>query len=180
LGEEVNINHDRIYLIGFSNGASMIYRALCESPDTFSGIAAVGGSMFIEQDCPDEVHASVLIMHGTGDTLVPFDGSDDGYSAPETVTFWAKANECEDEDVQPFDPDFYGIAHQFFNDCAGGNLVMLYAISGLGHTWPGANQRLTGRIVPRQIDANFIIWGFFEISYLSQQAARLDSTDIRQ
>lgn len=172
LSQEIILNHQRIYLVGFSNGASMTFRAACEAPGTFAGIAAVNGPMVTTQTCSYHAQTSVMVIHGTSDNIVPFDGGKGLYSAPQTVTYWADLDQCTDEDVPAFDPDFTSITLQFYDECAGGHLVMLYAIRGLGHIWPGANQHITNRPLPRQLDANFLIWGFFEIAYQSQQAAQ--------
>jgi polyhydroxybutyrate depolymerase len=167
---EVNINRDRIYLVGFSNGASMVYRAACEAPDTFAAVVAVSGLMWREQHCPDTAQTSLLVIHGTSDTVVPFMGGDDSnLSAPEAVAFWAQLAQCSDDGVHQFDETYSGLQIQFYHECNGGQMVMLYAIPGIGHVWPGANQRAMGRPIPNELNANFIIWGFFEISYEAQR-----------
>lgn len=172
VAEKVNLDRDRIYLAGFSNGASMTFRAACDAPGVFAAIAAVGGPMRRSQTC-DDTQISVFVLHGTADSAVPFYGGNGRYSAPETVANWAEANGCTDEDVPIFDPTFETATFpQFFNECEDGTLVVLYAISGMGHTWPGSATRLSGNPVPREFDANFLIWGFFELAYDAQQAAQ--------
>jgi polyhydroxybutyrate depolymerase len=172
IADEVHINRDRIYLVGFSNGAAMAYRAACEAPDTFAAIVAVSGLMWREQDCPTEAQTSVLVIHGTSDRVVPFAGNRNNLSALEAVEDWAYFNNCTDSVVHEFDETYTGLQIQFYHECDGGQMVMLYAIPGLGHTWPGANQRARGRPIPNELNANFIIWGFFEISYAAQQEKR--------
>jgi polyhydroxybutyrate depolymerase len=165
---QVHINPDRIYLVGFSNGGSMAYRALCETDDMFAGVAVVSGLMWRGLDCDTDAQASLLVIHGTADTVVPFMGSDDTLSSPQVVTYWSQANNCRDTNVREYDEAYTGLQIQFYQQCDEGAMVMLYAIPGLGHTWPGANQRAAGHPIPHELNANFIIWGFFEISYETQ------------
>ena len=176
IADEVTIDRARIYLLGFSNGAAMTYTAACEAPDTFAAIAAVGGYMWQEQPC-DDVQTSVLIMHGLADNVVSFNGHRGNTSVVDTMTFWAEMNACADDDVHAFDEEYTGLQIKFYDECADGNMVMLYAIPNLRHTWPGANQRAQNRPIPNELNANFIIWGFFEISYAAQQGEDLTSVD---
>ena len=177
IAEKVSIDRERIYLVGFSNGASMTFRAFCEAPDVFAAIAAIGGPMRRSQECPEGAQTSVFVLHGTADQTVPFYGGNGRYSAPETVIKWAETNHCTDEDVPLFDPTFDTATFpQFYNECENGTIVVLYAISGMGHTWPGSTSRLRGEPIPREFDANFLVWGFFELAYEAHQAIQGAST----
>jgi polyhydroxybutyrate depolymerase len=177
IAAEVNINRDRIYLVGFSNGGAMAYRALCETGDTFAAVAVVSGLMWRGLDCDEDAEASLLVIHGTADTVLPFMGSQNNYSSPEAIAYWSQANHCRDKNVREYDEAYTGLQIQFYQQCNDGNLVMLYAIPGLGHTWPGANQRAAGRPIPNELNANFIIWGFFEISYEAHLRQAITTTN---
>ncbi|MGQ0569083.1 MAG: hypothetical protein ACT4P5_06055 [Armatimonadota bacterium] len=52
-----------------------------------------------------------------------------------------------------------------YGPCAEGTEVILYAVEGGGHTWPGGWQYLPERVVgrtSRDIDANQVIWSFLK------------------
>ncbi len=70
-GERVSI--DRIFAVGMSNGGFMSYRLACES--ILTAIAVVGGSSFTDPArCASARPVSVLHVHGTGDTVIKFEG----------------------------------------------------------------------------------------------------------
>lgn len=60
----------RVYVVGFSNGGMMAYRAVCEAPEVFAAAGVVAGALLV--DCP--VAAAVLHVHGTADATVPLAG----------------------------------------------------------------------------------------------------------
>ncbi|MFT7623621.1 MAG: polyhydroxybutyrate depolymerase [Myxococcota bacterium] len=94
VSESVNIDSKRIYLMGHSNGAFMSYRMACETPERFAAVLGLAG---MATDCVNEVPVSVLHVHGTLDTTIPYAGktSPNGYiSARETAEYWAQRNGC--------------------------------------------------------------------------------------
>lgn len=176
---DYRVDEDRIYLVGFSNGGTMVFRAACEAPDLFAGIASIAGTMRSAQsdDCESE-GLPVLIIHGTGDTVVPFEGSVYRYAVTSGVTFWAMQNGCDLESVPPYSEDLFrnGFSTYFFEDCADGNFVMLHAIENGGHTIPGSGSYIRGlEPQPAQADTARLIWGFFEITYQAGQLAQTDA-----
>jgi polyhydroxybutyrate depolymerase len=61
-----------VYLTGISNGGMMTYRAACELSDKIAAIAPVEGAQNVE--CRPSSPVSVIVLHGTADHLVPFEG----------------------------------------------------------------------------------------------------------
>lgn len=166
------VDRDRVYIAGFSNGGTMAFRAACETNGVFAGIASVAGAMRTLQDCEGAEPLSVLIMHGTGDRVVPFAGAAYRYSAPQATQLWHEINGCSDADMPEYDPALFtnGTAIYYYDECASQRQVMLYALEAVSHTWPGARSYLRGQRPPRPIDTAAIIWGFFELAHQAQQA----------
>lgn len=57
------------------------------------------------------------------------------------------------------------VRKELYNQCRENSEVVLYAIEGGGHTWPGGDQYLPQWIIgktDRDIDANEVIWDFFK------------------
>ncbi|MBL0888485.1 alpha/beta hydrolase family esterase [Myceligenerans indicum] len=73
LAGRFDVDTDRVYVTGFSNGAMMTYRLACES-DVAAAIAPVSG--VVVTDCPDPLPLPVLHIHGKADDVVPADGSE--------------------------------------------------------------------------------------------------------
>lgn len=66
----------RIFLLGFSQGASMGLRALLTAPDKVAGVAAMSGFLLPVEDLSPAHRAAlagkpVILTHGTDDDIVP-------------------------------------------------------------------------------------------------------------
>lgn len=178
LGEQYAIDRHAIFVIGISNGGLMSYRMACECADLVRGIAAVTASLPEALACNPSQPVSVLILNGTDDPLMPYEGGEISIfrrtlgrvrSTEDTYQFWAEANGCEEPAISDssldLDPEDGTEVHMSSLDtCADGTRVELYTISGGGHTWPGGPQYLPTWIigrVSRELNASQTIWGFF-------------------
>jgi len=159
----------------------MSFRLACELTDKITAIAPVIGSFGenISKTCTPSTPIPVLIIGGTGDPLVPWNGGDVHFfrrklgkvlSFADTTRFWVTHNGCSpDPDIawQPdVDPeDGTRIRKKVFSQCNQGVNVILYEVQGGGHTWPGGPQYLPEWIIginSKDMDAAEVIWQFFE------------------
>lgn len=178
---ELNIDMERIYATGISNGGMMSHRLGCELSDRIAAIAPVASGIPVntaDKWDPDSP-LPVLIINGTDDPLVPWDGGEiiiDGVrlgnvlSAEDTTCFWAEKNHCTGMPEmtrlsERNTLDGTSVWKKVYRDRTGEVRVVLYGIQGGGHTWPGgmqyASEELIG-ITSREFDASEIIWQFFE------------------
>jgi len=167
---DYRVDLDRVYLVGFSNGGMMVFRAGCEAPDLFAGIASVAGTLLSQQatECPEEAQLPVLMIHSVDDMTVPFNGGNGRLPVPLGVQFWTSHNDCDIADVPEFANELFnnGFFVYWYSDCPDGNMVMLHALQETGHSWPGAGAYLQGNTpVPAHLDTARFVWGFFELSY---------------
>lgn len=182
LAERFNIDRSRIYATGISNGGLMSQRLAFELPDKIAAIAVVAISMSenISKMPPPARAIPALIMMGTEDPLVPWEGGEIGFvrgrkrgrvlSVPETVRFWVAHNQCLPSPIITWKPDKdprddTRVRRELHGEGKDGAEVILYAIEGGGHIWPGGWQYLPERIIGkanRDIDANEVIWNFFK------------------
>ncbi|MEM9955217.1 MAG: PHB depolymerase family esterase [Chloroflexota bacterium] len=172
---DYRVDFDRIYLAGFSNGGTMVYKAACNAPDLFAGIAAVGGTMRTAQtDSCEDAQLPVVIIHGTADTVVSFDGSDSRFSVPRATLFWAEQNDCNLEEAPNVTDSRSsdGYSSFFYEDCPNGDLVLMHSLEDIGHTWAGAEAYVRGLSPQRPyLDTARIIWGFFDLAYQAELEA---------
>jgi poly(3-hydroxybutyrate) depolymerase len=90
-----------VVLIGHSNGAFMSHRMACERGGIIESIVSLNGATWddFSNNCPDTGRPNILQVHGTGDTVIQYDGGSTfgGMypSAPQTTTFWADRSGCE-------------------------------------------------------------------------------------
>ncbi len=188
LASSYPIDTRRIYVTGASNGGMMAHRLAAEHSDKIAAIAAVIAS--IPKNLQGKLHPthplSVLMMNGTDDPLVPWQGGEitfgrqrNGFvtSTEQTVKFWATHNHCstpaKTDQLPDVDPDDgTRVSRTRYSKCESGTEVVLYRISGGGHTWPGSKDKrgLIGKMLidsmvgkkSREIDACEVIWQFFK------------------
>jgi polyhydroxybutyrate depolymerase len=90
VGKHLNVDLDRVYATGLSNGAYMSYRLACEAADLFAGVLPAAGALGLNEFVDDAVNGtglfsassnfdrcapshpiSILATHGTSDFVVP-------------------------------------------------------------------------------------------------------------
>ncbi|MBO0610756.1 alpha/beta hydrolase family esterase [Myceligenerans salitolerans] len=75
-----DIDLRRVYAVGYSNGGQMVLRLIHEVPEWFAGAAIIAATMPVPESflAPASVPATapmpVLLIHGTKDPIVPYDG----------------------------------------------------------------------------------------------------------
>lgn len=167
LSAEFGIDPARIYVTGLSNGASMAYRLACERPERIAAVAPVAGGLAQEimPRCPAGKTRPVplLLIHGTAD---PHSRFDDG-ELEGNLWQWTERNGCRRPpqaiylpDADPADGTRTRIER--YPGCEAE--VVLYAVEGGGHHWPGGNEPWRWGNGPkiRDFDAGEEIWAFFE------------------
>lgn len=192
---DVPLDRRRIYLAGFSNGGFMTERAACALSDEFAAFAVVSAEMLPELafNCDVTPTAPILLMHGTSDTDVPWDGiirQQQGarryatLPVPQSVTYWTLRNVCPflpQQDQLPDGSD--GATHVVrfrYLHCAFGRDVWFYAIQGGGHNWPGGAPLLPAKEagnVTTAIRASDEIWSFFAAYPLDARRSRSPLSD---
>jgi len=136
----VNIDPDRVYLVGHSNGGFMAYKMACEHADRFAAIVSIAGSMPLQAaDCNPSEPVAVLEIHGTLDLVVSYLGGIQRYpGAEEVVARWAGYDGCEllpkAQAALDYDQAVLGdeTHPQTFPGCSAGS-VMLWELRGSSH-----------------------------------------------
>ncbi|HNT75088.1 MAG TPA: PHB depolymerase family esterase [Anaerolineae bacterium] len=160
-----NVDPQRIYATGMSNGAIMAHRLACELSDVIAAIGPVAATQNIET-CQPERPVPVIHFHGDGDRHAPYAGGIgeeslagvDFVSVEETIAFWVSHNSC---DTAPQEEQTGSIIHTVYTDCNQGADVELYTVVGGLHPWPGGKPGWLGGDEPTQeISANDLMWAF--------------------
>ena len=159
VSQKYNLNQERIYSTGMSNGGFMSYHLACNLSSKIAAVASVTGSMSKEtyEDCNPAHPTSIIQFHGTIDVTVPFQGNSTlgMRSINDVMDYWKVYNAC-DVDPSSIITDYFDIEiavqHDTYSNCLNDVHVELYKIEGMGHTWP-----YKGRY---GISATEIIWEF--------------------
>ncbi len=162
-----NVDANRIYANGMSNGGMMSYRLACEMADTFTAIAAVAGTDGTAQCAPSKP-VSVLHIHAIDDERVLFhggSGSDsnthaDFESVPNTVAKWVKLNGCSASPERVLQVS--GAYCDIYKQCQNGAQVKICITETGGHSWPGGKKVRGNKTGSTAINATDLIWDFYE------------------
>jgi polyhydroxybutyrate depolymerase len=173
------VDDQRIFATGISNGGFFSFALALHLSDKFRAIAPVCAS--IPRDIFEHYNparpVSILLINGTQDPLVPYDGGKVGgkllnrgqcASVDETIAKFVAINHCNGRAVQSkisdHDPHDQCMALRFSYPCSNRNVVQQIKIEGGGHTWPGGKQYLSKRLVGnvcRDFSACTEVWDFF-------------------
>lgn len=176
---QIGIDRSRVFATGVSRGGSMAYRLALEAPERFRAIAAVSASAPAPENfkckSAERGTSSVLIINGTKDPLVPFNGGEVqlfGFIARGTVLssydsaqYFANINHLsgrpETHDIPV--ADGFRVERAIWRG-ESKTEVELDAIDGGGHGMPQPyyrNPRLLGPTA-KEPNGPDLIWDFFE------------------
>ncbi|MFN0213843.1 MAG: T9SS type A sorting domain-containing protein [Saprospiraceae bacterium] len=173
-----NIDQNRVYSTGMSNGGFMSYSLACELNNRVAAIASVTGTMIQSKlnACNPSRPVPVMEIHGTADNTVPYNGAplSTFVGIPTLMTTWANFNHCNPVPSITQVPntnttDGCTAEHQLFSGGDYGSTVEHYKIIGGGHTWPGAAFNIG--VTNQDFNACKEIWRFFRQYRLDQLSA---------
>ena len=162
LEKDMNIDSERIYVTGMSNGGMMSHRLGAEFSDLIAAIAPVtgtaggrlkDGSLYIIPEPENPI--SVIIFHGIKDPVVPYDGNEYFISVNESVTFWVEQNHCDPTPHINISDSGNIIKRTYLNGSNGAEVVLYTVVNG-GHEWFGSDYFAC------EISATDLMWEFFE------------------
>jgi polyhydroxybutyrate depolymerase len=162
-----NIDTKRIYANGMSNGGMMSYRLACELADNMAAIASVAGTDGTLQ-CNPSRPISILHIHALDDDHVLFNGGSgveskthaNFISVPDTISKWVKLNACNPTPQRVL--TVKGAYCDLYSDCQSNTQVKLCVTETGGHSWPGGTKVRGGAAGSTAINANDLIWSFYQ------------------
>jgi polyhydroxybutyrate depolymerase len=170
--QRFGVRADAIYVVGFSNGGSMVQRLAIESRYPFAGFAAVASAVRVAT--PGVARpAPLLLVFGTADPLNPVDGGLVWIPAPHvkpapaaTVQQWAQRLRCDG--APALAEPAPGVRHRVWQRCAEAARLAWISIDGLGHHWAGARPMPFPRFVlgPQLAEPKLgeLVWQFLVLS----------------
>ena len=138
IDQNFDIDLDRVYACGMSNGGYMAYELACELEDKITAFGSVTGNFMLNtstgQVCDFTREVPIVHFHGTSDTVVDyypptFDGA---LTASESADFWSEYND--------FDMEFIGDLndnveiYKYYNENSITEFLH-YKVYGGGHSW---------------------------------------------
>jgi polyhydroxybutyrate depolymerase len=91
ISSEYNLDMERIYAAGYSNGGMMAYGLAHYKSDLIAAVASVSGAML---DCtsPPNHPMPIVHLHGTADSVLPYNGSSEWNAVQSTLNYWVNFN----------------------------------------------------------------------------------------
>ncbi len=162
-----NIDPNRVYSTGMSNGGFQSYQLACELSDKIAAIASVTGALpvVVNLGCNPTHPMPVMQIHGTADGTVLYLGQWPNYfGALAGVEEWVAKNNCNPTPDITNVPDINTAdnctaSRYYYTGCDGGAEVELYRVDGGGHTWPGTP--IVIGVTNQDFSASEVIWEFF-------------------
>ena len=140
-----NIDSNRIYACGFSNGGTFSYELMCGLSNKIAAFGSVGGNFSINENrlCNIDREIPLIHIHGTKDRLQKYNNSDgDFLSTVESVNYWAKYNQLDIKVVENIE-DIYkkdGTTvekHTYSKNNSNTQVIHFKVVKG-GHLWLGS------------------------------------------
>jgi polyhydroxybutyrate depolymerase len=151
VGKHVNVDLNRVYATGLSNGGYMSYRLACDAADLVTAVAPaaaaigkndIGGGTNPDSDftdCQPSQPVSILDMHGTADPLIAY-----SLQAP-TLAHIAMKNGCGTTTKPAVEPASGGdTTCVSYEGCPNGIAITACSVEGGGHCWFGSPDCGTG------------------------------------
>jgi polyhydroxybutyrate depolymerase len=192
---DYNIDTNRIYICGFSNGGFMVQRLACQLTDRFAAMASLGSSMdtVLYQTCNPSKPIPMAFFNGTADPAMPYGGGP--MQNPQVtpvvpvdtaVNFWVTHNNCQTANPVFNFPDTFTTDNSTaelysFTNCDCNADIKFYKLINGGHTWPGvyvASQASVLGNTNRDINASVELWNFFNAHSLCNTTVGIDEQTI--
>lgn len=139
LEAELCLDRRRVFAMGMSNGGLLSHRLACELSARIAAVAPIAGTLGVPR-CEPVRPVPVLHVHGTRDGHVPYDGGSGCgpsgatfTSVPDTLEIWRTRNGCAATTLPYFEQGEGRCTA--YEACQAP--VVLCAIDGGGHSWPG-------------------------------------------
>jgi polyhydroxybutyrate depolymerase len=177
LSADYSIDSKRIFVAGFSNGASMAFRVGAMLSHRVAAIAPNAGACWTsELQLSREL--SVCYITGNNDSLNPLDGGfpklarstqeQGGQRKPrvqDTIDKWVKANRCQPMPMRDETRDGVHLREYAQEPHKSASRVQLITVDGLGHHWAGGKSQAPEWLVGKnsnKLNATHTVWEFFQ------------------
>ena len=135
ISSNYNIDLERIYAVGYSNGGMMAYGLANHKSELIAAVASVSGAML---DCtgPASHPMPVIHLHGTDDLDLPYNGNNFYNSVQNTLDYWINFNNTNKEPMVNFDNSGeIEIEHYVYDNGNNSVSVEHYKYIGGDHVW---------------------------------------------
>ena len=139
VSSELNVDSDRVYATGYSNGGMMVYGLACNAADLIAAGGIMSGIM-LGTACEGDEFISLIHFHGIGDDALPYDGSGDFISVEQTVDIMLSHNNIPSDSLVTTQRNGGNVVHDVYSGGSEGTSFELYTVHSEhgkegGHVW---------------------------------------------
>lgn len=162
IANNYNIDNERVYACGYSNGGFFSHELACQLSQRIAAIGTVAANISKEtvNNCNASHPIPVVTISGTLDEVIEYDGSvpERTLSQEETLKYWLTFNNVDTVPSITNIPDWYPldsstVIRYEYVDGDNNSEVEHYKVVNGGHDWPGTFGNF-------DINSNVIIWDF--------------------
>ncbi len=190
---EYNIDRRRVYATGLSNGAFLTIRLALELSDKIAAAAPATAQLPVRlQSTYPELPISLMILNGTADPLVDYNGGEvrpgtgEFVSTDDTAEHFRSHNNCSPDSTVTSLPDTdptdgCRIETETFSGGDAGTEVIIVKVIGGGHTWPGGRLYMDESVIGKlcnDANASDMVLDFFLTHELVNRHPVIDSPPI--
>lgn len=132
------LDRARVSAIGYSNGGMMAFALACHDSDLVAATGSVSGGMLDSTlaECAPTHPTSVIVLHGTADGVLSYQGGDGMAAVADTLAYWVDHNGITADPTSQTDRDQgTTIEHVAYEGGQGGAAVHHYRYEGGEHVW---------------------------------------------
>jgi polyhydroxybutyrate depolymerase len=152
-----NLDQNRIYAVGFSNGGMMSYSLACLGADFIAAVGVMSG-ISISGDCEiPNISTSIIHFHSTEDNILPYEGNRDYQAVPDVINSWNNFNGIPNSSQIITELNGGKVTRYDYSGGNDGSSIVLYKINSSsgrkgGHVW--FREDIGG------INPNQLLWDF--------------------
>jgi len=137
LSTQYNLDLERVYACGYSNGAMFSHALACYKSNLIAAVGSVSGAMLDTSSFCSPVHPTAIInIHGTADNVLPYNGNNDFYSTDIALNYWINFNNTQQNPVvNNYTDNGTTIEHYQYNQGTNNVSVEHYKVINGDHVW---------------------------------------------
>lgn len=137
LSQNYNIDNERVYACGYSNGGFFSYALACYLSDKIAAIGSVSGTMLSTSTNCNPTHPTPIIdLHGTSDFVVPYTGGEGYIPKLSVLDYWTTFNgNNKSPIINAYNSSGLVIEHYTFENNINNISIEHYKINGGEHIW---------------------------------------------
>ncbi len=162
--DNMPVDSSNISMTGYSEGGFMADLFGCTKPKLLVGFGMVGAAQLKSTLCETGTRLKMVIVAGTQDNEVPYNGFGSLQSEPLTLSQWEGIDQCSGSEAATTLPTTVNDGTSIVKHQIPGCPALIYQVVNGGHNWPGSEVTASTILLgttSQNLDATTAQWQFF-------------------